>query len=127
MQIDSNDLNNWGGDFISHHINSHVHAMPDRPRIVIVVLTWGSESDILHADILRPFSPNHFSTQGLKALGRPLRIAYLGFDSTDSPDLYRFLLETPKLQVDEMVHYIDGVAVFRSDRVVEVPYDSEVA
>jgi hypothetical protein len=123
MQIDPEDLAKWGGDFISHHITVHVRAMPDRPHVVIAVLTWGRESDGLHAEILRPFSPQHFSTESLQALGKPLRVTYLGFDSSDALQLYRFLLEAPKLKIDEMVHYIDGVAVFRSDRVTEVSYE----
>jgi hypothetical protein len=122
MQIDPEDLKKWGGDFISNLINKHVASMPDRPRVVVAIIIWGREADGLHAEVLRPFSPNHFSTEALKALGSPFRVAYLGFDSTDSEQLFRFLLEAAKLKIDEVVFYLDGKPVFRSDRVTEVPY-----
>ena len=122
MQIDPEDLKKWGGDHISNHINKHVDAMPDRPAIVIAILIWGRESDALTSEVLQPFSPNQFSVEPLQSYGRPFRVAYLGFDSPDSAQLFRFLIEAARLRVDEMVFYLEGKPVFRSDRVTAVPY-----
>jgi hypothetical protein len=96
--------------------------MPDRPNIVITVIFWGRESDEDNAKALQPLAPQHFTTQPLLWLGRPVRIIYLGFDKSDAKALHRFWSVAAALpRVDEMALYIDGKAEFRIDRLIHGP------
>ena len=122
MKVDPEDLRRWGHDELTRTIDEHVASMPDRPNIVITVIFWGRESDEDNAKALQPLAPQHFTTQPLLWLGRPVRIIYLGFDKSDAKALHRFWSVAAALpRVDEMALYIDGKAEFRIDRLIHGP------
>ena len=111
----------WGSDDLTNIINKEVEAMPDRPPVVVVIIFYTRQSDAANAEALRPLAQNHFSTHELVWLGLPTRVTYLGFDSGDSPALFRFWSVAAALpRIDEMAVYIKGAAAFRMERIQQV-------
>ena len=126
MKVDPEELRRWGHDQLTQTIDQHVTAMPDRPAIVVTIIVWGRESDQANNDALRPLAPQFFSVQPLLWLGRPVRIIYLGFDSSESGAFYRFWSVAAAMpRVDEMALYINGKAEFRLDRLIHEPPSEE--
>jgi hypothetical protein len=127
MPIDPENLRGWGNDFISNFINQAVSGMPDRPKLVIAILSRtvprrGRPSDDIDIFTLKSFSPRPVRVETVEALprlpaGQAFRVAYLSFDAADSAALFRSLVESARLKFPEMIVYVDGQPVFRSDRI----------
>jgi hypothetical protein len=122
MKVEPDDLRRWGHDELTKTIDQHVATMPDRPKVIIAIIVWGRESDQANAEALRPLAPQHFSTQALLWLDKPVRIIYLGFDASESAAFYDFWgIAAAFPRVDEMALYVDGKAEFRVDRLIHGP------
>ena len=117
MKVDPEDLRRWGHDELTRTIDEHVASMPDRPPIVVTVIVWGRESDEANSAALQPLAPQHFTTQPLVWLGRPVRIVYLGFDASDADAFHYFWSVAAALpRVDEIAPEVDefeNAAYFR--------------
>lgn len=122
MKVEPDDLRRWGHDELTKIIDQHVATMPDRPAIAVAIIVWGRESDQADSAALRPLAPQFFSVQPLLWLGRPVRIIYLGFESSEAGAFHRFWEVAAAMpRVDEMALYINGKGGFRVDRLIHGP------
>ena len=120
MMIDHDRLRRWGSDAVGKRMNEAVEKMPDRPRVVIVLIFYGRDHDEANAEALKPIASHQFTTDAVVWLGVPARITYFGFDASDSALFDFWIIAASLPRLDELVVYIDGVPKFRADTVLPV-------
>ena len=125
MQTDSEDFKRWGHDELSELIDNYVRELPDRSGVVVALINYGgAENDEEINSKLLPLAMNTFGSRHYKLFGiQPVQVIYLGFDGKDGDAflaLWTCVASLPRL--DEMIIYIQGKPVFRSDRLLfDVP------
>jgi hypothetical protein len=107
------DPDEWGHDPLSAELDSQVAAMPDRPEIVLAIISFDISADQANREALAPFPIQLYREIHLDCFNVKLTVTIFGFDAKDSDAFMRVISTLRRLRITEAVIYQDGLPVWR--------------
>lgn len=107
IEQDSISELDWGCDPMSEEIDNQVSKMPDRPKVLLVLIKSGREFDELYENVFSDVPENYLRTFRFVFFGKPFRFTYLGFEKVDAA--MPLIITKMNSEIwDEGVIYVDG-------------------
>jgi hypothetical protein len=117
MKEPNPDPDSWGDDPLSKEISSQIAGMPDRPRVVIALISSSDDGD---SNIIRAMAPHKaafLNVHAIKVFDIPYRLFYFGFDSDTGVALSDFFATLSTLPFMQAGIYVEGHAAMRLTKV----------
>ena len=100
----------WGEDFLSRDISKHVETMPDRPRVVLAIVSCNRAHSLAIASGLSEFEEAFLDVLTFRASNLHFDVFLYGLDEDLKTNATRFVAAVAALPMDEAAIYVDGKA-----------------
>jgi hypothetical protein len=107
------DPNEWGHDPISAEVNEQILAMPDRPSLLLAIITINKSPAEAKFRALGPFKDHFIRDLPYECFGHKVCASLFGFEPADHAAFSGTICFLSDMNIDEAVLYLDGVPSLR--------------
>jgi hypothetical protein len=107
----------WDTDPVAQFVTELIGDMPDRPKMVVVVLNWGAKNNDVIVKAILKIKESCFKAEAYEVYGMKMFLVLLSFENDSGIGVCRLfdaLSELPPTA--ETIVYIEGMAKFRVAR-----------
>jgi hypothetical protein len=108
----------WGQGGISEEINSQISAMPDRPGLLLVIITINKTPEEARFREMGPVIDHFISDLPYDMYGFKVRASLFGFESESIDAFAKAVLALSKMNIDEAILYISGNPTLRISKLI---------